>query len=108
MVRFLKRFWKHSKKPASPKNAQVHQTTDLDVERNKDAEGEYRSRDIRADKADGTDLTVAQDANCERDSHVTNRDETVGNEQLPTKYPSTLTPRDDGGNASECPWLEQS
>jgi len=46
MVRFLKKdFWKRSPKPV-PEDAQAHQTTNLDPERNRDAESEYRLREI--------------------------------------------------------------
>jgi len=44
MVRFLKKdFWKRSKKPV-PEDSQAHKTTNVDAERDSDAESEYRLR----------------------------------------------------------------
>ena len=54
MPNFLKKPSKTSKKSGTPENT-AHQATDTGAESDRDPEGEYRSRDLRADKADGTD-----------------------------------------------------
>ena len=56
MLRFLKKYRKPTKKPVPPENP-VHQPPDIGAGRGTDSEGEYRSRKISADKADGTDST---------------------------------------------------
>lgn len=59
-------------------------------------------RDLVADKADGTDLTIAPDTNPGEGSLVANRVERIGNERLPAQNVSTPTPKHGDGNASEC------
>jgi len=49
MLRFLKKRFKFSKDPVPPEDL-THQNTDIGVECGGDSEGEYRSRDLRADK----------------------------------------------------------
>ena len=57
MSKFLKKIYKRSKKPGTPENP----ITGTDAAPDSDSEGEYRSRDLRADKAAGTDSTLAPD-----------------------------------------------
>ena len=52
MLQFLKKRGKSFKKPVPP-GGLAHQITDTGVERGRDPEGEYNSRKISADKADG-------------------------------------------------------
>ena len=54
MVRFLKNFFKSSRKPVPPENP-APRTTNIDPERDRDPEGGHRSRKISADKADEAD-----------------------------------------------------
>ena len=63
---------------------------------------------LGADKADGTDSTIALDANRGGSSRVVNRGERVADEQLTAQIVSTPTPGDDGGDASECGLLDLS
>ena len=60
--------------------------------------------DLRADKADGADSTMALGINHGRSSQVANQDGRVENQRLPAPNTSeTLTPGHDGGDsASEC------
>ena len=56
---------------------------------------------LGADKADGTDPTIALDANRGESSRVANRDGSVANEQLTAQIVSTPAPGDHSGDASE-------
>ena len=72
------------------------------AEFDRDSKGEYSSRDLRADKSDGADLTIPLDtkSNHGEGSQIANKDGTMGDQQLPTLDISTLTARNDGGSAT--------
>ena len=99
MPRFLEKLFKRSKKRVPPQNP-PHGVSDIDTESDRDSEGEYHSTDLRADKADGTDSTIAPGTNYEGSSRIANQDQSV-DQQLPAPNPSTPIPGHDGGNASE-------
>ena len=96
MLRFLKKHQKPkpSKTPVPPENA-IRQITG-------DPEGECRSRQIPADKADGTDLITEPDTSHEEGPRIANQDERIENQQLPAPDAPTLTPAHGGGDPSEC------
>ena len=101
MLRFLKKHRKPFNKPVPP-DGPARQTADIGAEHGRDSKGGYRSRKVSADKVDGTDSTMAPDTNHRGDSRIANQDRRVGDQQLPTQNVSTLTPRQGGGDASEC------
>ena len=105
MVRFLKKLFKCSKKTAPPEKP-APRITSIDAERDRDPEGEYRSRKISVDKAaGGTDSTATPDANHRESSRITNRDGRVGDRQVPAPDASARTPVHGGDNTSEHNWL---
>lgn len=73
MLNRLKKSSKSSNKSGTPENP-THQTTDIGAESGRDSEGEYRSRNPRADMADGTDSIIAPDINNGRGPQITNQD----------------------------------
>lgn len=75
------------------------------AEFDRDSKGENSSRDLRADKHDGADLTITPDtkSNHGEGSQIANKERTIGDQQLPTLDISTLTARHDGGSAT-CEW----
>ena len=101
MLRFLKKHRKPFNKLVPPESP-ARQTADIGAEHGRDSKGEYSSGKISADKVDGTDSTMAPDTNHRGDSRIANQDRRVGDQQLPTQNVSTLTPRQGGGDASEC------
>jgi len=103
MLRFLKKHIKSSKNLVPPENL-PHQNTDVGAECGRDTEGEHRSRDLRADMADGTDLTIVPDPNHGGDgggSRMANHDGRVEDQQLPMPNASTQIPADERANTSE-------
>jgi len=104
MLRFLKKRVKSSKNPVPAENP-THQITDIGTDCSRDSEGEYRSRDLRANMANGTDSTIAPDLNHGGGSRITNQDGRDEDQQLPAQNASTSTPRQEGGNTSEYGWL---
>ena len=54
---------KPSEKPGLPENP-THQAAGTGAEPGSDSNGEHRSRDLRVDKADGTDFTIVLGSGC--------------------------------------------
>jgi len=109
MLRFLKKRFKFSKNPVPPENP-AHQNTDTGAECGMDTEGGYRSRDLRAEEADGADSTVAPDLNVNHGgdgggSRIPNQDSRSEDQQFPAQNASTPAPRHEGDNTGECGWL---
>jgi len=103
MLRF-KKVWKQYLKPSPklvPAENPTHQITDIDAECGGDTKGEYRSIDLRADVADGTDSTITPDLNHGGGSRIANQDNWSEDQQLPVQNASTPIPGDERGNASE-------
>ena len=102
MLRFLKKHKKSLNKPAPPESP-ARQTIDIGAKPGRDSEGEYRPRKIsELIRSDGADPTMAPDTNHRGGSRIVDQDRRIGDQQLPTQNVSTLTPRQGGGDASEC------
>jgi hypothetical protein len=96
---------KHIKKILSKPFKKQGTPSESSAEFGRDSNGEYSSRDLRADKPDGADLTIPPDtkSNHGEGSQIANKDRTIGDQQLPTLDISTLTARHNGGSATcEC------
>jgi len=100
VLRFVKKHFKFSKDPVAPENP-THQHTNIGAECGGDSEGEYRSRDLRADMADGTDSAIAPDLSHGGGSRIPNKNSKSEDQQLPASKTSTPTPGDELGKAGE-------
>jgi hypothetical protein len=94
MKRIQKKLLKPFRKRGTSKSPA--QITDISAEFGRDSDGEYPSRDLRADKPDGTDSTIAPGDNHGEGSQIANQDRRIGDQQLPTPDAGH-----DGGDASE-------
>jgi len=104
MLRYLKKRIRSSKDLAPPASP-TRQNTGIGAECDGDSEGEHCSKDLRADVANGTDLTIAPDINHGGGSRITNQDSKGEGQQPPAHNASAPTPRHEGDNAGECGWL---
>ena len=99
-MRFLKKIFKPSKKPVPPENP-AHRITNTDAERDRDSDGEYRSRKVAANKTNGTDFIMTPDTNHGEGSRIVNQDGRIGGQQLPAPNASTMSTEHGCDNASE-------
>jgi hypothetical protein len=101
MIRFLKKFYKPSKKPVPPENP-AHQATVIGAGHGRDSESEHPSRKIELIRPIGLIRPWHTDINRGEGSRVVNQDRGIEDQQLPAPNASTPTPGHEGGDASEC------
>ena len=100
VLRFVKKHFKFSEDPVAPENP-THQDTDIGAECGRDSEGEYRSRDLRADMADGTDSAIAPDLSHGGGSRIPNKNSKSEEQQFPAQDASASTPGQKDDSASK-------